>query len=196
MSTNSTTDDSVAAIYRQLAFGREGGRASDWRDALKDLFVSREQIKGYQRSANTWLAVVVIAMLLALVGIALAIVTTPMTIRESGSDLTTSNPTALVLIIVKAVLVLIPTLYAVRFANRSYRINKHLEVAYGHRWALQRSIEHYLDQAGPSADREKLIDKILPFFYHDIETGYITKKDGLGDRPVVPPEMLKALSRR
>lgn len=192
----------AATTYKQLAFGEPSSEDTIvLSDAIKRFFVNPKEIKGYRRLAAVWLGLVMCAIVAAIIAIiwVFSTATPSASEREDGYSSSRSSRDNevpnVVLTGLQGVLILVPLIFLLRFANRSYRINKHLEVTYAHRWALQQSLAEYIEIAGPGANREQMVMEVLPFFYSDIETGYITKKDGLGDKEIIPPALLKNISR-
>lgn len=191
-----TQGSDVSSLYHQLAFGVPSNREpADWREALKNIFSSVDEVSGYQQKASQWLTVIIATILLSIIAVVWIFLATPM---KEGEYVRTTGMEVAILILVKSLVILVPLLFLLRFSTRNYRINKHLEVVFSHRWVLQRSIHAYLQAVGPEVNKEKALEHILPFFYNDIETGFITKKDGLGDHSieVVPQTLIKAMQRR
>lgn len=195
-----------AETYWQLAFGtpklaEDEDLPRGLRGLLRPAFSSDEHLYGYRHKAAAWLAVVIAGLgvvpLMLFVTILLLMF---IGVSGSGEASASTRETAAVIsgvVLVGTIFVLISLFYLIAFAGRSYRINKHLEVVYTHRWALQKSIDENLAHVVSDADRGKTAEQMMAFFYQNIETGYVTKKDGLGDSSVVPASSIaKVASRR
>jgi hypothetical protein len=187
----------LARIYQELVFGTKDpaqtAQGSHPTGLLRHLLRPHTYRRGYKEVAGWWLVFVIVTILAAVYVIAFAFNAMPPPSGESDSYsyynyVTAATPG----IIVQKVLLLVPILILLAFGVRSYRINKHLEVVYLHRWALQNGIIEHLALAGNDDTlRNKQLEVITPFFFKDIETGHITKKDGLGDPMAIATKLLR-----
>lgn len=175
---------SRANVYFELAYGKKPTSETysrwDW------LFLKPfRYTHGYRQTARWWLAATVAAVVSTAVVATLLFVVMDIDFRKDNFEILT-------LVFIKA-LILVPLFYLIRFTVHGYRVNKHLEVLYTHRWALHQTLESYLElierDGKVSASRMQQLLPITSFFYGEIETGYINKKEGLGDKSIeVIPE--------
>lgn len=175
-------------MYRHLAYGmkRPWVDIRDVRAFLGRLAVSPDHIVGYRRAAHAWLAVSIIAFIVIIGGLYLDSAASAAMVQDRAAttssyatdDLAVYGFSVANLQLVKSAAIIVPAFFFLRFAIRSYRVNKHLEVVYSHRWALQSSLPEYLAHAKNDEARHELLTDILPFFYNDIETGHVTAKNG------------------
>lgn len=175
-------------LYRHLAYGMKHPplNKKDVKSFLGRLAVSPEHVIGYRRAAHRWLAVALISFAIIISGLYLDAQGSTAMVQQRAEGTSTYATDELAgygfsvanLQLVKSVAVLVPAFFFLRFAIRSYRVNKHLEVVYSHRWALQSSLPEYLAHAKNDDERHALLADILPFFYNDIETGHVEAKNG------------------
>ncbi len=173
-----------ANVYYELAYGAPA-------TTIDGVAVKRRM--GHREIAMWWLVGV-------LASIVLTFATAVTLFVVMGIDFSRPPGEVIILLVVKA-LILLPFFYLIRFAVHSYRVNKHLEVVYAHRWALHKTLNSYIEvgevNGKESALRMGQMNQITPFFYSEIETGFISKKDGLGDKSieVIPEELMKVLKK-